>query len=173
MIACSPAPADLADSLSACIGLLADTLVGTVRKSRRYIPEFNSLSSLVNLQVKLTGLPCTYVKLLGACAGVKQTSRFSCGVMQGADRRFFASTIGLDMTSPLHLDIAAGGLFAHKCPIEGKEILDHILRNSSFLTNLNEPHHESESIHEKHLAAESNPIPSTSQGSSVESSPEL
>jgi hypothetical protein len=39
------------------------------------------------------------------------------------------------MDSAEDLDIAAGGLLAHKTPIEGKEILDHILGNSSFLSH--------------------------------------
>ena len=37
----------------------------------------------------------------------------------------------LDMDSSDDLDIAAGGSFARRTPIEGREILDHILRNSS------------------------------------------
>jgi hypothetical protein len=35
--------------------------------------------------------------------------------------------VGLDMTSALDLDIAAGGLFAYKTPSGGKKILDCIL----------------------------------------------
>jgi hypothetical protein len=43
------------------------------------------------------------------------------------------------MDSAEDLDIASGGSFAHKTPIEGMKILDHILGNSSFLTYPNEP----------------------------------
>jgi hypothetical protein len=43
------------------------------------------------------------------------------------------------MDSAKDLDIAAGGSFAHKTPIEGKKNLDHILGNYSFLTYPYEP----------------------------------
>jgi hypothetical protein len=75
------------------------------------------------------------------------------------------------MDSAKHLDIVVGGLFAHKTPIEGKETLDHILRNSSFLAYPCEPQ-ESNSRHESPSSAKSYPLPSTSQNSSVEPSPE-
>jgi hypothetical protein len=45
----------------------------------------------------------------------------------------------LDMDSAKHIDIAARGSFAHKTPTEGKEILGHILGNSSFLAYPCEP----------------------------------
>jgi hypothetical protein len=41
---------------------------------------------------------------------------------------------GLDMKSALDLDIATRGSFAHKTPMEGREILYHLLENSSFST---------------------------------------
>ena len=79
---------------------------------------------------------------------------------------------GLDMDSADNLDIAGGGSFAHRTPTEGREILDHILRNSSILSYPCEPQHESQSHHESPSSTESYPIPSTSQDSSVEPSPE-
>jgi len=79
---------------------------------------------------------------------------------------------GLDMDSSDDLDITAGGSFAHRCPIEGREVLDHILRNSSLPAYPCEPQHESQSHHESPSSAESNPSPSTSLDSSVEPSPE-
>ena len=77
---------------------------------------------------------------------------------------------GLDMDSADDLDITAGGSFAHRSPTEGREILDHILRNSSLLSNPCEPHHESQPHHESPSLAESKPIPTTSPDSSVEPS---
>ena len=46
---------------------------------------------------------------------------------------------GLDMDTAGDLDIAAGGSFVHRTPIEGREILDHILGNSSFVAYPCEP----------------------------------
>ena len=46
---------------------------------------------------------------------------------------------GLGMESALKLDIAARGSFAQKTPTEGREILDFLLKNSSFPSNHNEP----------------------------------
>jgi hypothetical protein len=39
--------------------------------------------------------------------------------------------LGLDKESALYLDITAGGSFAHKTIIEGNDILDRILENTS------------------------------------------
>jgi len=56
---------------------------------------------------------------------------------------------GLVMKSTLNLDIAAEGSFAQTTPVEGREILDSFLENSSFPTDQGEPHREeSVSIHE-------------------------
>jgi hypothetical protein len=56
---------------------------------------------------------------------------------------------GVEMKSTLDLDMTAGGLFAHKTLTKGREILDHLLENSSFPTDHNEPcREESESWHE-------------------------
>src|SRR6185312_10000822 len=41
--------------------------------------------------------------------------------------------MGLDMDSADDLDIAAGGSFVHRTPTEGREILDHILGNSTIV----------------------------------------
>jgi hypothetical protein len=65
--------------------------------------------------------------------------------------------MGVDITSTLHLDIAAGGSFAHKTPKERKEFLDYISGKFSFLTNPSKPHQESMSIHKRPSVAESEP----------------
>ena len=77
---------------------------------------------------------------------------------------------GLDMDSACDLDIAAGGSFMHRTPIEGREILDHILGNSSFVAYPCEPQQESQSHLESPSSAEF--YPCSSQDSSVEPSPE-
>jgi hypothetical protein len=76
------------------------------------------------------------------------------------------------MKSALNLDVATGGSFVHKTLIEGREILDHLLENSSFLTDHNEPRRkESESRHDSLSTAKSELSPFTSQDPSVEHSP--
>jgi hypothetical protein len=80
--------------------------------------------------------------------------------------------LGLDMKSAIDLDVVTGGLFAHKTMMEGREILDHLLENSSFPTDHNKPRREeSESSHESVSIAKSELSPFTSQDSSVEPSP--
>jgi len=79
---------------------------------------------------------------------------------------------GLDMDSADDLDIAIGGSFTHRSPIEGREILDRILRKSCLPSYPSEPQHESQSHHEAPSTAESSPSPPTSLDSSVEPSPE-
>jgi len=79
---------------------------------------------------------------------------------------------GLDMDSADDLDIAAEGSFTHRSPIEGREILDRILRKSSLPSYPGEPQHESKLHHESPSSAESSPSPPTSLDSSVEPSPE-
>ena len=74
------------------------------------------------------------------------------------------------MDSADDLDIAGGGSFAHRTPTEGREILDHILGNSSFVASPCEPQRESQSHLESPSSAEF--YPCTSQDLSVESSPE-
>jgi hypothetical protein len=49
---------------------------------------------------------------------------------------------GLDRESAFYLDITAGGSFMHKTPTEGKEILDRISENTSFVGQCVEPHPE-------------------------------
>ena len=61
--------------------------------------------------------------------------------------------IGLDTESTLYLDIAAGGSFSHKTPIEGREILDRIIENTSFVANTGSSQEEHTSSHEVILAA--------------------
>jgi len=77
---------------------------------------------------------------------------------------------GLDMDSANDLDIAAGGSFVHRTPTEGREILDHILGNSSFVSYACKPEQESQSHLESSSSAEF--FPCTSQDSSVEPPPE-
>ena len=74
------------------------------------------------------------------------------------------------MDSADDLDIAAGGLFVHRTPTEGREILDHILENSSFVAYPCEPQQDSQSHLESPSSVEF--YPCTSQDSSVELSPE-
>jgi len=76
------------------------------------------------------------------------------------------------MDSVDDLDFAARGSFTHRTPTEGREILDHILGNSSSLTYPYEPQQESQKHHESPPSAESYLLPSTSLDSSVEPFPE-
>ena len=59
------------------------------------------------------------------------------------------------MESALYLDIAARGSFSHKSPSEGREILDHITENTSFVANDGSSQEVHTSSHEDILAAES------------------
>jgi hypothetical protein len=69
----------------------------------------------------------------------------------------------LDMDAALDLNIAAGGSFAHKNPMEGRKFLDSLLENSSSRTNHNEPRRkESKSSHESPSKAKSEPLSSSS-----------
>ena len=74
------------------------------------------------------------------------------------------------MDSANDLDITAGGSFVHRTPTEGREILDHILVNSSFVAYPCKPQQESQSHLESPSSAEF--YPCTSQDLSVEPSPE-
>ena len=80
--------------------------------------------------------------------------------------------IGLDTESALYLDIAAGGSFSHKTPSEGREILDRITENTSFVANAGSSQEEHTSSHEDILAAESGLSPPTTQDSALEPSSE-
>jgi hypothetical protein len=88
------------------------------------------------------------------------------------DVLLYAFCMSIDMDAAQDLDIAAGGLFAHKTLVEGREILDSFLENSFFPTDHNEPHQESDSIHEILSIAEPEPMVFTSQFSTIEPSPE-
>jgi len=74
------------------------------------------------------------------------------------------------MDSADNLDITTGGSFVHRTPTEGRETLDRILGNSSSIAYPCEPQQESQSHLESPSSAES--YPCTSQGLSVEPSPE-
>jgi len=77
------------------------------------------------------------------------------------------------MKSALNLDISTGGSFAQITPMEGREILDFLLENSSFPTNHNEPiQQECELCQEDLPAAESSPSTSTSLDSAIELTPD-
>ena len=78
--------------------------------------------------------------------------------------------IGLDTESALYLNVAAGGSFSHKTPSEGREILDRITENSSFVANAGSSQEEYTSSNEDILAAESDPSPLTTLDSALEPS---
>ena len=67
--------------------------------------------------------------------------------------------IGLDTESALYLNVAAGGSFSHKTPSEGREILDRITENTSFVANAGSSQEEHTSSHEDILEAESDLSP--------------
>jgi hypothetical protein len=69
----------------------------------------------------------------------------------------------LDMDAALDLNIATGGSFAHKNPMEGRKFLTSLLENSSSYTNHNEPcRKKSKSSHESPSKAKSEPLFSSS-----------
>ncbi len=70
---------------------------------------------------------------------------------------------GLDKEFAENLDISAGGSFAHKTTVEGRELLDLILENDSF--GQSEAIPEIEIIHEEPLHVELEPD-STAESSS-------
>ena len=74
------------------------------------------------------------------------------------------------MDSADDLDIAAGGSFVHRTPTEGREILDHILGNSTIVAYPCEPQQESQLHLESPSSTES--YPCASQDLFVEPSPE-
>ena len=80
--------------------------------------------------------------------------------------------IGLDTESALYHDIAAGGSFSHKTTTEGREILDRITENSSFVANAGSSQEEYTSSNEDILAAESDPSPPRTLDSALEPSSE-
>ena len=80
--------------------------------------------------------------------------------------------IGLDTESALYLDVAAGGSFSHKTPSEGREILDRITENTSFVANAGSSQEEHTSSHEDILAVESDLSPPTTQDLALEPSSE-
>ena len=66
--------------------------------------------------------------------------------------------MGLDMDKADDLDIAAGGSFVHRTPTEGREILDHILGNSTIVAYPCEPQQESQLHLESPSSTESYPL---------------
>jgi hypothetical protein len=56
--------------------------------------------------------------------------------------------VGLDMDDALDINAIVGGSFVGKTPMEGREILDSLIENSSVPTDHNEPHLESVLVHE-------------------------
>jgi hypothetical protein len=106
-------------------------------------------------------------------------ARFSCLLAPSPDLSmpddvsFDIFCSGIHIKSALDLDVAAGGSFAHKTRMEGREILARLLEKSSFPTDHNEPHRqESDLIHERPSTAKSEFSPFASQDSSIEPSPE-
>jgi hypothetical protein len=80
--------------------------------------------------------------------------------------------IGLDTESTLYLDVTIGRSFAHKTPSKGRKILDHIIKNTSFVANSGPSQEGHTSSHEDILVAESVPPPSTTLDSALEPSSE-
>jgi hypothetical protein len=78
----------------------------------------------------------------------------------------------VDMESAQELDLLAGGSFEHQSPMEWIEILEFFLEASPSHTSHNEPHQESELIHESHLIDEFELSPCTSDDLSREPSME-
>jgi hypothetical protein len=74
------------------------------------------------------------------------------------DVLLYAFFMGLEMDVTQDLDIVAGGSFAYKTLVEGRAILNSLLENYSLPTDHNEPHQESDSIHESLSIAELEPF---------------
>jgi hypothetical protein len=75
------------------------------------------------------------------------------------------------MESARELNLLGGGSFEHQSPMERRKILEFFLEASSSHNNHNEPHRESESIHENLLIEKFELRPCTSYDSSREPSP--
>jgi hypothetical protein len=74
------------------------------------------------------------------------------------------------MKSSLDLDVAIRGSFAHKTPMEGREVLDHLLENSSSLTTIMNPAKRNWSRGMRVSQQPNELSPFTSQDSSIEPS---
>jgi len=102
--------------------------------------SFSSSSHEASLRSEILAFEQLEKESLGAA-----WARFSCllascrdwSIPDDVSLHIFYS--GLDMDSSDDLDIAAGGLFAHRTLTEGREILYRILRNSSLLSYPCEP----------------------------------
>ena len=140
----------------------------------KFCLAFFPLSRIASLRREILGFQQSEKESIGAA-----WSRFSLLTQSGPDlsipepmllEHFF---VGLDKESALHLDATAGGSFLEKTTIEGREILDRILDNFSFTSDLNEPiREEAQSSSEDPSIAESSPKPSTSLDSTIEPSTE-
>jgi hypothetical protein len=80
--------------------------------------------------------------------------------------------LGPSKESTLYLDIAARGSFTHKTPAEGREILDKIMENTSFVRESEPLQVEAKVQHEEALATESEFIEIQSIDSTPSSSAE-
>jgi len=94
--------------------------------------SFSSLSHTASLRSEILAFEQLEKETIGAAWARFSRLLASCpdwSIPNDVSLHIFYS--GLDMDSSDDLDIAAGGSFAHRTPIEGREILDRILRNSS------------------------------------------
>jgi hypothetical protein len=78
----------------------------------------------------------------------------------------------LDKDSVDYLDFIIGGVPLHKISAEGREILDNIIKYITFAVKPKPLQEERKSRYKDLLAAESDPLPSTSLDSAIEPSPE-
>jgi hypothetical protein len=85
---------------------------------------------------------------------------------------FFLHTFykSLDKDSADYLDFITRGVFLHKSPVEGREILDSIIEYTTFAVKPRPLREERKSSHEDLLAVESDPPPSTSSDSAIKPS---
>jgi len=75
---------------------------------------------------------------------------------------------GLDKDSTYYLDVATGGSFLHRSPAECREILDDIMIRTDFTVRCEPLQEERKSSQEELPAAESNPLPCTSEGEEIQ-----
>ena len=131
---------------------------------------FFPLTRVINLRLDILSFRQNEKESLGAA-----WARFSLLTQSGPDLSLPDHVLlqhfqyGLDKESVENLDISAGGSFAHKTTVEGRELLDLILENDSFGQSEAVP--EVEIIHEEPLHVESEPD-STAESSSQSQEPE-
>jgi hypothetical protein len=80
--------------------------------------------------------------------------------------------MGLSKDDAHYLDVTSGVSFAHKTLAEGREIINKIMENTSFICTCEPPQENPKVHHEEILVAESRPIDTQSLDSTPESSPD-